>query len=150
MNNDTESVTGTVNAITGYDLNTFMPVAVMPIDFATAGGNTDPNADTNAVDLVRWGQDGLAALDTSGKLYLLEGAAIAPQLLNTNSAAILTGISTRTIAHGSGNTNLTLTGSNLIPGVVVTWNGSYRFTQIVDTTHLSVAIRPAILCNREW
>ncbi len=140
MNNDTEPVSGTTNAITGYDLNTFLPAAVMPIDFATAGGNTDPSADTNAVDLVRWGQDGLAALDTSGHLYLLRGAAIVPQLLNTNSAANLTNSSISSIVHGAGNTNLTLTGSNFIPGIVVTWNGNYRFTRIIDPTHLSVAI----------
>jgi hypothetical protein len=140
MNNDTEPVSGTVNAITAYDLNTFLPVAVLPINFAPAGGNTDPNADTNAVDLVRWGQDGVAALATSGQLYLLRGAAIVPQLLNTNSAATLTSISTTTIAHGSGNTNLTLAGTNFIPGVAVAWNGSYRSTQIIDATHVSVAI----------
>jgi hypothetical protein len=55
-------------------------------------------------------------------------------------SAILTGISTTTIAHGSGNTNLILTGTNFIPGVAVTWNGSYRSTQIIDATHVSVAI----------
>jgi hypothetical protein len=140
MNNNVEPVSGTVNAITAYDLNTFLPAVVLPINFAAAGGNTDPNADTNAVDLVRWGQDGVAALTTSGQLYLLRGAAIVPQLLHTNSAAILTGILTTTIAHGSGNTNLILTGTNFIPGVAVTWNGSYRFTQIIDATHVSVAI----------
>ncbi len=31
-----------------------------------------------------------------------------------------------------GNTLLTLTGSNFLPGVAVTWNGSYRTTTIVD------------------
>jgi hypothetical protein len=45
-----------------------------------------------------------------------------------------------TIAHGTGNTLLTLTGSNFLPGVAVTWNGSYRTTTIVDTTHVTVAI----------
>ena len=140
MNNDAEPVSGTANAITAYDLNTFLPAAVLPIDFATAGGNTDPAADTNAVDLVRWGQDGVAALTTSGQLYLLRGAAIVPQLLNMNSAANLTGSSTSVIAHGAGNTDLTLTGSNFIPGVAITWNGGYRFTRIIDPTHLSVAI----------
>jgi len=141
MNNDTEPVSGTVNAITAYDLNTFLPAAVLPINFAPAvGGNTDPDAGTNAVDLVRWGQDGVAALTSNGQLYLLRGAAVVPQLLNTNSAATLTGVSTTSIAHGSGNTNLTLTGTNFIPGVAVTWNGSYRSTRIVDVTHVSVAI----------
>jgi len=149
MNNDTEPVSGTVNAITAYDLNTFLPTAVLPINFESTGGNTDPNADTNAVDLVRWGQDGVAALDTSGCLYLLQGAAIVPQLLNTNRAANLSGSSISSIAHGTGNTNLTLTGSNFIPGVVVTWNGNYRFTRIIDRTHLSVAV-PASDLVKMW
>jgi hypothetical protein len=35
---------------------------------------------------------------------------------------------------------LTLTGSNFLPGVAVTWNGSYRTTTIVDATHVAVAI----------
>jgi hypothetical protein len=35
---------------------------------------------------------------------------------------------------------LTLTGSNFVPGVAVTWNGSYRTTTIVDAAHVTVAI----------
>jgi len=35
---------------------------------------------------------------------------------------------------------LTLAGSNFVPGVAVTWNGSYRTTTIVDAGHLTVAI----------
>jgi len=35
---------------------------------------------------------------------------------------------------------LTLTGSNFLPGVAVTWNGSYRTTTIVDAGHVTVAI----------
>ena len=77
---------------------------------------------------------------TAGRIYLLRGAAIVPQLLNANGAASLTGSSTSSIAHGAGNTDITLTGSHFIPGVAVTWNGSYRFTRITDPTHLTVAI----------
>jgi hypothetical protein len=65
---------------------------------------------------------------------------VAPALLNQNSAAILSSSSKTTIAHGTGNTLLTLTGSNFLPGVAVTWNGSYRTTTIVDSTHVTVAI----------
>jgi trimeric autotransporter adhesin len=65
---------------------------------------------------------------------------VVPQLLNENSAATLTSSSASTVTKGSGNTMLTLTGSNFVPGVAVTWNGSYRTTTIVDATHLSVAI----------
>ena len=35
---------------------------------------------------------------------------------------------------------LTITGSNFLPGVAVTWNGSYRTTTIVDANHVSVNI----------
>jgi hypothetical protein len=60
--------------------------------------------------------------------------------MNQNSAAVLSSSSVTTVAHGSGNTLLTLTGSNFVPGVAVMWNGSYRTTTIVDATHLTVAI----------
>jgi hypothetical protein len=138
--NNSSTFAGTVDSITVYDQNTFLPTSVLPMGFSNAGGNTDPNADTNAVDLVRWGQDGLAALTTSGQVYLLRGAAIVPELLNQNTVALLTVSSAPSIAHGSGNTLLTLTGSNFVPGVAVTWNGSYRTTKIVDATHISIAI----------
>jgi hypothetical protein len=139
-NNNPAVSAGTVDSITVYDLNTFLPVTVLPMNFATGGGNTDPDAGTNAVDLVRWGQDGLAALTTNGQLYLLRGGAVVPELLHPNSAALLTASSVASVAHGSGNTLLTLTGSNFIPGVAVTWNGGYRTTKIIDATHVSVAI----------
>jgi hypothetical protein len=74
-NNNPTAYSGTVDSITVYDLNTFLPVTILPMGFATGSGNTDPDADTNAVDLVRLGQCGLAALTTSGQLYLLRGAA---------------------------------------------------------------------------
>jgi len=82
----------------------------------------------------------LAALTSSGRIYLLRGPVVTPQLLNQNTAATLTSSSSPTIAHGSGNTLLTLTGSNLVPGVAVLWNGSYRTTTILSPTQLTVAI----------
>ena len=57
---------------------------------------------------------------TATQLILLNGPFVAPQLLNTNSAATLTSSSSTTIAHGTENTMLTLTGSNFQPGVAVT------------------------------
>jgi len=138
---------GTVDSITVYDQNTFLALGTFPIAFSNAGGNSDPNADTNAVDVVRWGQDGLAALTTSGQVYLLRGPAVVPQLLNRNAPAVLTSSSMTRISHGSGNTLLTLTGSNFVPGVVVTWNGSFRTTTIVDETHVSVAIPASDLAS---
>ncbi len=98
--------------------------------------------------MLRYGQDGLALLysdsfgvtPTVSGLILLRGPFVAPLELSTNPAAVLTSSSATTIAHGSGNTMLTLTGSNFLPGVAVTWNGAYRTTTIVDATHVSVAI----------
>jgi hypothetical protein len=53
---------------------------------------------------------------------------------------VLSPSSAQTIAHGSGNTLLTVTGSSFVPGVAVTWNGSYRTTRVVDATHIAVNI----------
>lgn len=109
-------------------------------DIADLKMSTIETANYSSVDLVRWGQDGLAALTSSGRIYLLRGPVVVPQLLQQNAAAMLTSSSASTIAHGSGNTLLTLTGSNFVPGVAATWNGSYRTTTIVDATHVTVAI----------
>jgi hypothetical protein len=98
------------------------------------------NSSYLGVDVIRWGQDGLAVLTSGGHIYLLRGAFVVPQLLNLNSAARLTSSSVTSITHGAGNTMLTLTGSNFVPGVAVTWNGSYRTTTIVDAAHVTVAI----------
>jgi hypothetical protein len=47
------------------------------------------------------------------------------------------------MTHGAGKTLLTLTGSNFLPGVAITWNGSYRTTTIVDATHVTIAMTGA-------
>ena len=114
-----------------------MPAGSVSIDFASTEGT---NSSYTLTDVIRWGQDGIAMLTSGGHIYLLRGPIVAPQLLNHNSAAALTSSSASTIAKGSGNTLLTLTGSNFVPGVAATWNGSYRTTTIVDATHLTVAI----------
>jgi hypothetical protein len=106
--------------------------------------------------MMRWGQDGMAMLSSAQNystnqavtvVMLLRGPFVTPQLLSTNTAATLTSSSTSTFTHGAGNTMLTLTGSNFQPGVAVTWNGSYRTTTIVDTTHVTVAIPASDLAN---
>lgn len=127
--------------ITAYSQSSFMLTDVVDLKMPSFEGNTS----YTSIDLVRWGQDGLAALTSSGRIYLLRGPVVVPQLLKQNAPATLTSSSLTTIAHGSGNTLLTLTGNNFVPGVAVTWNGSYRTTTIVDGTHLTVAIPAADL-----
>ena len=137
VNTQLGSTTGSaVDGIQAFDQNTFLPTTETFLNMETIEGNTT----YTGVDLIRWGQDGLAALTSSGHLYLLRGAAVVPQLMNQNSAAVLSSSSVTTVAHGSGNTLITLTGSNFVPGVAVMWNGSYRTTTIIDATHLTVAI----------
>src|SRR5579862_211519 len=123
-------------SITSFSPSTFLPESSLPIDMtATEGSNS-----FSIVDLIRWGQDGLAILTNGGHIYLLRGGFVVPGLLSNGTAATLTSSSASTIMHGAGNTLLTLTGSNFQPGVAVTWNGSYRTTTIVDATHVTVAI----------
>jgi hypothetical protein len=131
-----------------YDLATYLPEAFLRMPASASG------VDSNWT-MLRWGQDGLALLsfDSFGVnppavvMMLLRGPFVAPQELGTNSAASLTSSSATTITHDSGNTMLTLTGSNFLPGVAITWNGSYRTTTIVDATHIAVAIPASDLAS---
>jgi hypothetical protein len=138
-----ESLAGTVtDALTRYDLKTDLPEAVL----AMPGSN--PSTSTNW-QTFRFGQDGIALLSSTQdpttnqsvtSILLLQGPFVSPQLLSTNSAATLTSSSSSSITHGSGNTILTLTGTNFLPGVAITWNGSYRTTTVVSATQVTVDI----------
>lgn len=124
------------DGILTYDTNTFLPVSALPLNMAAIEGNTT----YSGVDLIRWGQDGLAALTSGGHLYLLRGGAVVPGELTTNTSASLSSLSVTSFAKGSGNTILTVTGSNFLRGTAVYWNGSYRTTSYIDANHLSAAI----------
>ncbi len=82
------------------DTKTFLPLSLLPLPFSALEGAT-----ASGVDVVRWGQDGLAILTSKGRVYLMHGGLITPQLLTTASAAALTASSATTIAAGSGNTS---------------------------------------------
>jgi hypothetical protein len=127
---------GYPDGVLSYDNGNYLRTGSISLNIPTIEGSTSYSIQ----DLVRWGQDGLAALTSTGHLYLVRGPFVVPQLLNINTAAALTGSSVSTINHGAGNTLITLTGSSFVPGVAVNWNGSYRTTTIVDATHLTVAI----------
>jgi trimeric autotransporter adhesin len=131
------SAYGTFDSISTFNTTTFVTTSVLSLPFASIEGST---ASFSPVDTFRWGQDGLAILTSTGNVYLLRGPAIVPQLLNTNTAATLSSSSLTNVTHGNSNTLLTLTGANFIPGVAALWNGNYRTTTIVDTTHLTMAI----------
>jgi uncharacterized repeat protein (TIGR01451 family) len=144
-----ENLAGTsAYGLVRYDLNSYLPEAFLNMPAPASGIESEWT-------MQRFGQDGLALLsnDSFGlttpvaQLLLLRGPFIAPQELSASTAAGLTSSSASSIAHGSGNTTLTLTGSNFLPGVAVTWNGSYRTTTIVDVTHVTVAIPASDLAS---
>jgi hypothetical protein len=124
------------DGIEAFNQNTFLPISSVSLNMGQIEGTTS----YSGVDVIRWGQDGLAILTSGGHIYFLRGAFVVPGLLGSNSAATLDTNSVSPITHGVGNSLLTLTGSNFRPGIAVTWNGSYRTTTIVDATHLNVAI----------
>jgi trimeric autotransporter adhesin len=139
VNTETNGTTYSVGApdgIESFNQNTFMPIGEVSLNMETIEGNTS----YSGVDVVRWGQDGLAVLTSGGHLYFMRGAFVVPGELSTNSAATLTSSSASSLTHGAGNTVLTLTGTNFLPGVAVTWNGSYRTTTIVSPTQVTVDI----------
>jgi hypothetical protein len=131
------------SGIAAFDPNTFLPAAFVPLNIAAIEGTLP----YTPMDVIRWGQDGLAALTSSGTIYLLRGPAVVPQLLQTNTPPILAASSPGTVQHGSGNAVLTLSGTNFLPGVAVTWNGTYRTTTMVDATHITVDIPAADLTS---
>ena len=124
-----------------YNLVSYLPEAFLTMPASASGVES-------TWTMLRFGQDGLALLsnDSVGaspavmQLMLIRGPFVAPQELSTSRAASLASSSASSITQGSGNITLTLTGSNFLPGVAVTWNGSYRTTTIVDAAHVTVAI----------
>jgi hypothetical protein len=139
------------DSLVRYDLTTYLPEAF--VDMPASASSIEAKW-----TMLRFGQDGLALLSsgedystnpttTVTTLMLMRGPFVVPQLLETNSAASLTSTSLTSVTHGAGNMLLTLTGSNFVPGVAVTWNGSYRTTTIVDTTHVTVAIPASDLAS---
>jgi hypothetical protein len=124
-----------------YDLTSYLPETL--VELPASPGSID-----SPWTMQRFGQDGIVLLnyDTLGvstpsvEFLLLRGPFVAPQELATSTAATLSSSSASSLTHGSGNTTLTLTGSNFLPGVAVTWNGSYRTTTVVDSGHVTVLI----------
>jgi hypothetical protein len=129
---------GGANAQAGlvrYDEFSFLPTGFMPL----ANLSTSTTQST-AVDLIRFGSDGLAFLTSAGQIYLARGPFVVPQLLKQNPIPTLASLNITSAAHGAGNLRITVTGSKLVPGATVNWNGAPRTTTRTDATHLSVAI----------
>jgi uncharacterized repeat protein (TIGR01451 family) len=101
----------------------------------------------DAFDLIRWGADGLAfrtATDFwgngSGQIVLMHGSAVLPRSATPNPVPSITLVSPGSVTANAGNTWLTISGSNFVPGSIATWNGSPRSTVFVNSGQIRVAI----------
>jgi hypothetical protein len=114
-----------------------------------------PGNSVSSLPGIRFGQDGLAYVvpsTTTSKtpqIFLLRGPFVVPAEATTNPAPILSSTDQATIAIGSSNLYLTVTGTGFLPGAVVLWNGSPRTTTFVDNAHLQVAIAAADLAGAQ-
>jgi hypothetical protein len=113
-------------AIQAFDKTTFQPLNTLAI----------PQATGKALNLIRWGNSGLAfntvpsVLTTSspGSIYLVDGSfvnsSLPPDSTNGTGVAmepVLTSISPQFAAAGSASVTITVTGRNFLPGAVVNW-----------------------------
>jgi trimeric autotransporter adhesin len=114
-----------------------------------------PGNSVSSLPGIRFGQDGLAyvvpntATSNTPQIFLLRGPIVVPAEATTNPAPTLSSTDQATIAVGSSNLYLNVTGTGFLPGAVVLWNGSQRTTTFVDNTHLQVAIAAADLASAQ-
>jgi len=123
--------------LAAYDQSHFVMDGFTPFTYVTGS------------DLVRWGQDGLAFLvppqqtPGTGRLVLLRGPFVLPNLANQNPIPTLISSSPSSVNHGGGNFYLTVTGTSFVPGAAVLWNGAQRTSTYINATKVRVAIPAA-------
>lgn len=128
--------------LTRYNTSQYVGETALPLPAAQNGGEL-------TYQMFRWGQDGLVLLaydynfgisPSTSQILLLRGPFVLPSELSSNAVPTITSLSPSSIALNSGNTTLTINGSNFLPGAVALWGGQPRSTAYVDSGHLSVAI----------
>ncbi len=115
--------------VVAFDQNTFAQVGSIPV----------PTNSDQITSLLRWGTDGFAYLSynySSGNsdLILLRSSVAQPSVGPNPVPAIAH--TTPEVPAGHGNYQLTVTGTNFVPGAVVEWNGSIRTTIFQSSTTL--------------
>jgi uncharacterized repeat protein (TIGR01451 family) len=135
-----------------YGVNSRTISAFDPTRFTSVGSTELDGLPGDAFDLIRWGADGLAfrtATDFwgsgSGRIVLLHGRGVLPPSGAANPVPSISALSPSSIKSPAGNTWLTVTGSNFVPGAILEWDGSARTTVFVNPGLLRVAIPAADL-----
>ena len=120
-----ETLAGTANPVLlSFDINKFVVLDMQQFT-GTAQG----------MDLLRWERDGLARHTSingafsnntpgSGQVSLMRGPFVLPEWSLVNPTPGLASVLPAGATAGSGNFTLSVTGSNFVPGAVLTWNGA--------------------------
>lgn len=82
------------SGVSAFDTNTLLPTNYLPLAVTSTDGTP-----IKGVDLFRWGQDGLAAFNSTGTIYLMRGPAVLSQLLGTSAPPVLAG-APQALQHG--------------------------------------------------
>lgn len=136
----------TSRVISAFDVTRFTLLQTTEVDGLTGDG----------FDLIRWGSDGLAfrtATDFwgngTGRIVLLHGSAVLPRSTTPNPVPSVSQVTPGSVTTTSGNTWLTIVGSNFVPGSIATWNGSPRSTVYMSAGQLRVAIPASDLATAQ-
>lgn len=114
-----------------------------------------PGGTVSGLPGIRFGQDGLAYVipstptSNTPQIFLMRGPFVVPAEATSNPAPTLSSTDHSTIAVGSGNLYITVTGTGFLPGATVLWNGSPRTTTFVGNARLQVAIAAADLISAQ-
>jgi uncharacterized repeat protein (TIGR01451 family) len=139
-----------------YNVDSRLISAFDATHFTPVGSTELEGLPGDAFDLIRWGSDGLAfrtAVDFwgsgTGRVVLLHGPFVLPRSATTNPVPSISAASPHSVSAHTANKWVNITGSQFLPGSVVTWNGSPRTTVFVNSGQLRVAIPAADLVTAQ-
>jgi len=131
--------------ITSYNLSQFTPLAVASLAEFSASSTSN---------FIQWGPNGLAFILTNSSCCGAPTTQVvlvqSPTLLLTasktvNPPPVTHSSSPATVAHGSGNTLMTVRGSGFVPGSVVNWNNKAFSAKYVSENEMTVYVPKAAI-----
>ena len=128
--------------ITAYNLSQYTPLAVTNLSELTASQTSN---------FIQFGNNGLAFILQSGccgnqtsQVVLVQSPTMFLTTTNTsNGVPSETSLSPATLTHGGQNFQLTINGSNFVPGSTVTFNGRSVYARYLTSTQLKAYVPAA-------
>ncbi|MHB8423702.1 MAG: hypothetical protein ACYDB9_00895 [Gammaproteobacteria bacterium] len=142
--------------IQSFNLSGFNSTGTIPL----------PDSIGDPIQLIRWGDNGLAMAASDGQLFLVGGTFVTNGL-STGPAGtppagpsgtlplpppppakpVLSSLSTTAVASGGENFDLTVTGSNFTVGEQICWNGTPLSTLLVSSSEMKTQIPASDIAN---